>query len=851
MIRSGLPIDDALPRIVAALRYPGHAVLTAPPGSGKTTIVPLALLEEDWVLGRILVLEPRRLATRAAARRMAALLGEDVGMTVGFTTRDERRVSPATRVEVVTEGVLTRRLQRDPSLEGTAVVIFDEVHERNLQTDLGLALALDVRGSLRPDLRLLAMSATVQADRFAVLLGGDGGPSPRIDALGEPFSVDVRYVPMATPAGKPTRRGGDRDRLDTAVVATIVRALRSDEGDVLVFLPGAGEINRAGELLTTALAGLEPMGLAGVAGLAGAVDVRPLYGMLSAADQDAALFPSPTGRRRVVLATDIAESSLTVEGVRIVVDAGLARVPRFDVRTGMTRLRTVSASRSSADQRAGRAGRQGPGVAYRLWSKLEHGTRRQHLEAEITQVDLCGLALELASWGPDAATQLAWLDPPPARALAEGRALLQLLGALDADGRVTDNGRRIASLPLHPRLARMVVEAGTSTAAAIAALLEDRDVLRGRPDEVPTDLGLRLSLLEDSGRRHPSADGRALGGARSRWRDIARRASISVSSGDDLDIGGAGRDLALAYPDRLAVRRGQPGNFQLRSGTAAWVPKGDPLGDERFIVVADLDGDRGGARVRIGASLSTDDVLDRFADQIEHRRTLTWDRGRDELVEKVEERLGGLVLSERAGRPVPGEETVAALLERVRQDKLRTLAWTDAATALRARVGFVHRAHGDPWPDWSDAALLAGLDAWLAPSLAGMTSWAEVRSLDLVTVLRAGLDPRVGYRLDEMAPTHVTVASGRHVELDYTDDGPVLAVPPQDLYGTKVHPSAGGVPLIVQLLSPAGRPVQITRDLPGFWAGSWAEVRKDMAGRYPKHTWPTDPANAQPPRRPR
>ncbi|MSW19859.1 MAG: ATP-dependent helicase HrpB, partial [Actinobacteria bacterium] len=585
MIRSGLPIDGILPDLEAALRDSGAAVLTAPPGSGKTTIVPLALLESEWLLGRILVLEPRRLATRAAARRMADLLGEDVGMTVGFTTRDERRVSPATRIEVVTEGVLTRRLQNDPSIEGTALIVFDEVHERNLQTDLGLALTLDVRGSLRPDLRILAMSATVQADRFAELLGTPGSPCPRLDASGQPYPVDIQYLPMTK-----------SQRLEEAVANAVMRAKRTHDGDLLVFLPGAGEINRVAELLGGALRD-EP------------VDVRPLYGMLPAAEQDAALYPSPSGRRRVVLATDIAESSLTVEGVRVVIDAGLARVPRYDVGTGMTRLRTVAASRSSADQRSGRAGRQWPGVAYRLWSKLEQGTRRAYLEPEITQVDLCGLALELAAWGTADPSGLQWLDTPPLRAYNEGRSLLTMLGALDADGRLTDLGRRINSLPLHPRLARMVIEAGTPTAAAIGALLEDRDVLRGRPDEVPTDLGLRLELLDNPSRRHPAADGRALGGARQRWRDIARRAGISLERG--IDASEAGRDLALAYPDRLAVRRGTAGNFQLRSGTAATVPKGDHLAEERFCIVADLDGDRQRARVRIAAALSVEDVIER------------------------------------------------------------------------------------------------------------------------------------------------------------------------------------------------------------------------------------------------
>jgi ATP-dependent helicase HrpB len=485
-----------------------------------------------------------------------------------------------------------------------------------------------------------------------------------------------------------------------------------------------------------------------------------------------------------------------------------------------------------------------PGIAYRLWSKLEQGTRRPYLEPEITQVDLCGLALELAAWGITDPGTLEWLDTPPLRAYTEGRSLLTTLGALDDDGRITDLGRRINSLPLHPRLARMVIESATPTAAAIGALLEDRDVMRGRPDEVPTDLALRLELLDNPARRHPSVDGRALNGARQRWRDISRRAGISLDRG--IEPNEAGRDLALAYPDRLAVRRGTPGNFQLRSGTAATVPKGDPLAEERFCIVAELDGDRQRARVRIAAALSTEDVIERFARDIEHRESLSWDRGRNELVRREEERLGGLVLAERTSRPLPGAETVAAFLERVRQDKLQSLNWTDTTAALRARVTFLHGAHGSPWPAWGDSELLATLDDWLAPALHGITSWAEVRALNLTMILRSTLDPSVGYRLDELAPPTLTVASRRTVTVQYTDDGPMISVRPQNLFGTKVHPTVAGQPVIVELLSPADRPIQITKDLPGFWAGSWSAVRKDMAGRYPKHAWPVDPANADP-----
>ncbi|MGD9703879.1 MAG: ATP-dependent helicase HrpB [Acidimicrobiia bacterium] len=834
-------LDAALPALRSALAPEGgSAVLVAPPGTGKTTIVPLALLDEPWAAtGRILVLEPRRLATRAAARRMAWLRGEEVGDTVGFRTRDERRVGPRTRIEVVTEGILTRRLQRDPELPGVALVVFDEVHERNLQTDLGMAFALAAKRAIRPGLRILAMSATIDAGRLAALLGDEGSAVPVIEAGGRPHHVDVRWFPK-----KPNVR------LEPAIVTVIETALRREEGDALVFLPGAGEITRVAQQLESA--GLPDAG----------VDVRPLFGMLPAAEQDAALQPSPPGRRRVVLATDIAETSLTVEGVRIVIDSGLARAPRFDVRTGLTRLQTVSISKASAEQRAGRAGRTAPGVVYRLWSKGEHATRRAHNDAEILQVDLAGFALELAAWGTDDATSLAFLDPPPQRTLAEARDLLVALAAVDVDGRITPLGRSMNDLPLHPRLARMVAVSAESAgetdailACALAALLEERDVLRGRPDEVPTDIALRLALLADPGTRHASADGRAVGGARRRARELASRAGIDASL---LELVGAvpptdiGRVLSLAYPDRLAVRRSQVGRFQLRSGTGVWVPKGDPLGQEPFLVVADLDGDRCEARIRMAAPIDADDVTRRFGEAVEERTVIVWQRDRDELVERVERRLGGMVLDEITRKPQPGDAVTALLLERVRDAGLRVLPWNDESRSLRARVAFLHRVDGDPWPDWSDAALLASLDEWLAPFLLFATGRADLDRLDLAGVLRAKLDHRLQQSLDSAAPTHITVPSGRRVRLDYEGDGdaPILAVAVQEMFGSTTTPTIGrNTPVVLHLLSPAGRPMQITRDLSGFWTGSWKEVRKEMAGRYPKHAWPVDPAAATPPRR--
>ncbi|MEO5902291.1 MAG: ATP-dependent helicase HrpB [Ilumatobacteraceae bacterium] len=816
-----LPVVEVLADLAAALAAGRDALLVAPPGAGKTTAAPLWLLDSGWLDGqKIVMLEPRRLATRAAAQRMASLLGERVGETVGYQTRDERHIGPSTRVEVVTEGVLTRRLQHDPSLPGTGLVVFDEVHERNLTTDLGLALVLDARRNLRPELRLLAMSATPDVPRLigalddAAVLTSDGRLHP----------VDMRWLPM--------KKG---DRVEAATATAVGRAVREETGDVLVFLPGIGEIRRVQELLRPTLPA--------------DVDVHALAGALSLAEQDVALAPSPSGRRRVVLSTDIAESSLTVAGVRIVVDAGLARVPRFDQRTGMSRLTTVATSRASADQRAGRAGRTEPGVAYRLWSKLEHGTRRAHLEAEITQVDLAGLALELAVWGTPVEA-LRFVDPPPPRTLRQGVELLQRLGALDDDARPTAAGRRMLALPVHPRLARMVDGASTyerSLACVIAALVDERDVLRGRADELPADLAVRVGVV--TGQGHDRADRRDVRRILDRAVDIAHRAGARFNL-DDVRADRCGALLALAYPDRIAVRRTQPGNFQLRSGAGAWTAKDDPLANERFVVAADLDGKRENARIRLGAALDADELIEALGDQIERRESTVWDKDRNDLVERIETRLGGMLLTEEVRSAAPGEATTAALLERVRATRLGALPWTPAATALRERVAFLRRELGEHWPDWSDRTLLATMDDWLAPYLVGATGAAALGRLDAAMLLGARLAWDDATALTDLAPPALTTASGRTVTIDYSRDTPTASIRVQDLFGTRDHPAVAGgrVALALELLSPADRPVQITRDLPGFWAGTWADVRKDMAGRYPKHQWPIDPANADPKR---
>jgi ATP-dependent helicase HrpB len=798
-----MPVEECLPALRHALAGEGQAVLVAPPGAGKTTVVPLRLLDEPW-LGRqrIVVLEPRRLATRAAARRMAWLLGEEVGQTVGYTTRDERRVGRETRIEVVTEGVLTRRLQNDPSLPGVGLVAFDELHERNLHAELALALVLDARPVLRPDLRLLAMSATLDAARVAALLGG----APVIESQGRAHPVDIRWVPR-----KP------KERLDVATTSAVRRAVREERGDVLAFLPGAADIRR----VESALGGNLPP----------EVDVRPLFGALPIADQDAALAPSPPGRRRVVLSTDIAETSLTVEGVRVVVDSGEARSPRFDPRSGLTKLRTGPISRASAEQRAGRAGRTEPGVAYRLWSKFDHAARRPHPDPEIAMVDLAGLALELAVWGADPAG-LAFLDPPPARALDEARELLVTLGAVDQTGRPTPLGRAMAELPLHPRLARMVVGAQDWTACVLAALLEDRDVLRGRPDDLPTDVVERVTVI--SGGRHPQAETGAVRNAARRAEELARRAGVPRGP---VDPGRCGAALGLAYPDRIAQARGNA-RFRLRNGAGAWLPAKDPLAGEAFLAVAEIDAGRSGdGRIRLAAGLDPADV-----EAGEESVTVAWDPVRDDLRAKVERRLGSLVLATTDGPARQGPATTKALVARVRASKLAALRWTDKARALQQRAAFARKTLGDEWPDLSDGALLATLDDWLAPSLARATSRADLEAVDVLAVLRGQLGARL-HELDRVAPATLSVPNGRRVAVDYSGDQPSIAVRVQDLFGTTTHPTVAGgrVPVVVQLLSPAGRPVQVTADLPGFWAGSWQSVRKDMVGRYPKHAWPSDP----------
>ena len=792
-----LPIEAVVDDLANSFRSGQRAVLVAPPGSGKTTIVPLRLLEQLGMSGKIVVLEPRRLATRAAARRMAFLIGEEVGITVGYVTRDDRKTSDATRIEVVTEGVLTRRLQRDPALPGTSMVVFDEFHERNLQTDVGLALTLDSIGSRRADLKLLVMSATLDAQRVADLID-----APVVTGSGRMHPVEMRWSPMS-------RTG----RLDQHV-ASVVRQAMGEPGDMLVFLPGMAEIDRVARLLE----GVD-------------AEVHRLHGSLSIQAQDAALFPST--RRKVVLSTDIAETSLTVEGVRIVIDSGQARAPRFDPHTGMTRLRTVPISKSSAEQRAGRAGRTEPGVSYRLWSLIEHGTRRPHSEPEMTQVDLAGLALELTAWGKSDPSQLSFLDQPPARTFREGLELLSSLGAIDEGGDLTETGRRMLDLPLHPRLARMVVDADPGDrwlACVLAAVVDERDPFRSRPGESPpADLSLRVEAV--SGTHNEWADRRAVDRLRVRASDLARRvgADRKNPSGRTTASERSGAVLALAYPDRLAIRRGSPGRFQLRTGTTAFLAPTDSIAGEGFLIAADLDGKRKDAHIRLAAAIDADDVALMFSTEVETRVSLQWSG--DRVISRTERRLGGLALDVSERPADPGPDVAKLLAARIRKLGFQSL---DSEGSVRSWLDRAEFAAGPkPEDDFSERALLDGLEDWLGPQLNNSISLDD---LDPIKALRARATGRA-----RQPPGQVELGNGRRVKVSYPDGVPRIAVRAQDLYGIDRHPEIGGVPLVVEVLSPANRPVQITSDLPGFWKGSWAQVRKEMMARYPKHDWPVDP----------
>jgi len=811
-----LPIDAALPDLTAALRTANAAVLVAPPGAGKTTRVPLVLAREPWAKDhKILVLEPRRLAARAAAARMAATLGEPVGATVGFRVRFGSKVSRATRIEVVTEGIFTRLVLDDPSLPGVAAILFDEFHERSLDTDLGLALACDVQRGLREDLKLLVMSATLDGARVGRLLGTGGKEARVIESAGRAFPVETRYL------GRDTR-----EPIERQVADAVLRSLRADQGSLLVFLPGAGEIRRTETLLRERVQ--DP-----------AIEIVPLFGALEADVQDRAIAPAPAGRRKVVLATSIAETSLTIDGVRVVVDCGLARVPHYEPDVGLTRLETVRVSRASADQRRGRAGRTEPGICYRLWDEPQTAALEPASRPEILAADLSGLVLDLSHWGVVDPTSLAFLDPPPAAALAEARALLRELGAIDDAGRITAEGKRLRNLPLPPRLARMVVDAaavGQATSAAeIAAVLTERGL--GGND---VDLGHRLDeLRRDRSRR--AQDGRAMA---KRWAESAGERGPGAPQERS-----PGALLALAYPDRVAKNRGAGGGFLLANGRGAAIDPASALSRAPFLAVAEISGTAAQGRIVLAAPLTAAEIETELADHIETRDEITFDPASASLRARRLRRLGDIALAEQPMKLEPDDDTARRLAEGIARLGLDRLPWSKALRQWRDRVMFLRRSldPGDgaaELPDLSDAALAANATEWLAPALGGKTALVELTGEELSEALHALLPWATRRRLDAEAPTHFSAPSGSSVPIDYgAEEGPKLAIRVQELFGLDRHPSiAGGrVPLTLELLSPAQRPVQVTRDLPGFWRGSYAAVKAEMKGRYPRHPWPDNP----------
>jgi ATP-dependent helicase HrpB len=822
-----LPIDAVLGELAGTLARRNVAVLVAPPGAGKTTRVPLVLAAEPWTAQkRILVLEPRRLAARAAAERMAKTLGEHVGDTVGYRVRFGSKVSRRTRIEVVTEGVFTRRILDDPGLDGIAAVLFDEFHERSLDADLGLALTRDAQEGLREDLRILVMSATIDGARIAKALGD----APVISSEGRAFPVETRYV--GRDPAKP---------VEAQVADAILRALHADAGSILAFLPGAAEIRRTEARLREAIH--DP-----------AIGIYPLFGALDAAVQDDAISPAPAGHRKVVLATSIAETSITIDGVRVVIDSGLARVPRYEPDVGLTRLETVRVSRAAADQRRGRAGRVEPGVCYRLWDEPQTAALAPYAQPEILAADLSTLVLDLAQWGVADPGKLVFFDAPPAAALAEAKSLLTDLGAIDGDGRITAEGKALNALPLPPRLARMVIDAAregaTRAAAEIAAVLSERGL--GGND---VDLEHRLDAL----RRDRSPRGEEAKRMARRWAESGETALPASSSGvpNGARSNGApelstGAILALAYPERIAKNRGGgTGAFLLANGRGANIDPASPLARAPLLSVAEIIGSAAQGRITLAAAIGLAEIEARFADRIVTREEITVDPNAFALRGRRARRLGAIALGEQAVPVVPDESTATRLAEAIAAAGLDRLPWTKSLRQWRDRVLFLRTAEGEEWPDLSDAVLAASAAEWLAALLADKISLAGLGADEFEAALHGLLSHALRRRLEAEAPTHFDAPSGSRVPIEYEAEGPKLAIRVQELFGLDSHPSVarGRVPLVIELLSPAHRPVQVTRDLPNFWRGSYAAVRADLRGRYPRHPWPEDPLSAPATRR--
>tara|TARA_R110000868_G_scaffold165328_6_gene398566 strand:+ start:146571 stop:149351 length:2781 start_codon:yes stop_codon:yes gene_type:complete len=914
-----LPIDAVLPELCAVLESGTHAVLQAPPGAGKTTKVPLALLDAVWRGGqKIVMLEPRRLAARAAARRMAQLLGEGVGETVGYRVRFDSKVSAKTKIEVVTEGILVRMIQDDPELSGIACVIFDEFHERSLDADLGLALALETQGALRDELRIVVMSATLDGDPIAALMGN----CPLISSEGRAYPVETKYIPMRPNAW-----------VDREMTAAIRMALREESGSILAFLPGQGEIMRVEAALKD---GLDP-----------SVMIAPLYGAMEARAQDLAIQPAPEGKRKVVLATAIAETSLTIDGIRVVVDCGLQRLPRFDPASGMSRLVTVKSSQASAEQRRGRAGRLEPGVCYRLWAEAEHRARPAFTAAEISEADLAPLTLELARWGVTDPASLPWLDQPDGAKIDQARDVLRRLEAIDDANRITPMGTAMAGLPVHPRLAHMMLRGARlglgEIACVLAALLSDRDFMRGRG----ADLRLRVEAI--LARKAPKMIGEAAKQLARRLREAAQKDAManagktgagsgsgagaggggggSVESSGSLGVGAGRNDnatsngqngegggsigrglvaggkgngngngngvidddsggrrahgltadpdrsgrsadagsnavdhadqvgllLAFAYPDRIGERRkGADARYRLSGGRGGVLANDDGMANEPYIAVAELDGQAREARIYLAAPLSRVTLETYFNDQISEGTEVFWDTQSSAVQARWQRRIGALVLDEKATRDEAEPDAIAnAMIEGIRRLGLHCLPWDKAAEGLRERIAFLHRVDPQNWPDMSDDALLATLEDWLAPYLGGINKRAQLKQINLAEALVSGIDWNKRQDLDRLAPTHWTVPTGSHIRIDYSADPPGLPVRLQEMFGATETPKiAGGkVAVTLHLLSPAQRPLQVTADLVGFWNGSYAQVKAEMKGRYPKYYWPDDPQQATPTRR--
>jgi ATP-dependent helicase HrpB len=822
-----LPIDDILPELDAALGLQPNLVLVAPPGAGKTTRAPIALLDAPWRGdGKLILLEPRRLAARAAAARLATTLSENVGETVGLRMRLETKVSAKTRIEVVTEGVFARMILDDPELTGVAAVLFDEFHERSLDADLGLALALDAQAGLREDLRLVAMSATLDGARVAGLMRN----APVIASEGRAFPVETRHI------------GRDPSlRLEEDMARAVIRALREEEGSILVFLPGQAEIRRAAQLLEER--GLPPN-----------VALAPLYGALDRGEQDRAIARPPAGRRKIVLATSIAETSLTIEGVRVVIDSGLSRAPRFEPGLGLTRLETIRASRANVEQRRGRAGRVEPGVCYRLWEEPATGALPAFAEPEILAADLSGLALDLAHWGVSDPATLAFLDPPPTAAWAEALALCKTLGALDEDGRLTEKGEAMRSLPVAPRLASMIIEAAghgeALRAAGLATLLSERGLGGDDPD-----LSHRLERFarENSPR---ARDARRLAEGIARAAPSPRERSphpnpLPASGERGFGPLSEGALIALAFPDRIAKARAE-GAFTMANGRAASLPPEHPLSREAFLAVAEIAGRAGASRILAAAALSLGEIEDFAAKRIEAREETRFEPESGALRRRRFRKLGAIRLAEQNLAIEPDLASAQMLAQGASGLGIARLPWSKAQSQLRDRVAFLRAAEGEEWPDLSDAALSETAVEWLAPHILGRSSLAAIETGDLDAALAALLPYALRRRLDEEAPAFFETPAGSSIALDYAAaNGPLLSVRVQELFGLARHPTLalGRVPVTLELLSPAHRPIQTTRDLPGFWKGSWNDVRKEMKGRYPRHVWPDDPANALPTKR--